>query len=156
MRKSGEAKAVEPKDERKEKTTPGDRVERAEVPPVAPVPERAYPIWLKVEPPRRRVPPLPPLLSRSLWARLSRHITSCLHQRIGSVVALRGVVRAINAEMRLAGASAEDVVKAIRVAVTEHPQLPMLDRTNVLTRQLASEALLERMLGWLDEQNGGT
>jgi hypothetical protein len=152
MRKSGEAKAVGPDGQTKEKA-PGEDAERADVPPVR---ERAYPIWLKVEPPRRRVPPLPPYLSRALWARLSRHITSSLHQRIGSLVALRGVVRAINAEMRLAGATAEDVARAIRVAVTEHPQLPMLDRTNVLTRQLASEALLERMLGWLDEQDAGT
>ena len=65
-------------------------------------------------------------------------------------------MRAINAEMRLAGATAEDVARAVRVAVTEHPQLPMLDRTNVLTRQLASEALLERILGWLDEQDAGS
>lgn len=149
MRKSGEAKAVGQEGKQDETTAE----ERPEAPPVA---ERAYPIWLKVEPPRRRVPPLPPHLSRALWARLSRHITSCLHQRIGSLVALKGVVRAINAEMRLAGATADDVTKAMRVAVTEHPQLPMLDRTNVLTRQLASEALLERILGWLDEGDAGT
>jgi hypothetical protein len=150
MRRSGEAKAVGPEDPNKETTGEEGAAAHAEAPPAR---KRPYPIWLKVEPPRRRVPPLPAHASRSLWARLSRHITSCLHQRIGSAVALRGVVRAISAEMRLSGASAEEVARAIRLAVTEHPQLPMLDRTNVITRQLASEALLERMLGWLEEQN---
>jgi hypothetical protein len=148
MRRSGEAKAVGPEDPKHETTSEEGAAAHSEA---APARKRTYPIWLKVEPPRRRVPPQPAHVSRSLWARLSRHITSCLHQRIGSAVALRGVVRAISAEMRLAGATAEEVARAIRLAVTEHPQLPMLDRTNVITRQLASEALLERMLGWLEE-----
>lgn len=148
MRKSGEAKAVGGTGGEEDKGT--GEAAGADGGGAA-APERPYPIWLKVQPSRRRVPPIPSHLSRALWARLSRHITSCLHQRIGSQVALRGVVRAVNAEMRLSGATADEVARALRVAVTEHPQLPMLDRTNVLTRQLASEALLERMLAWLTE-----
>ena len=44
-----------------------------------------------------------------------------------------------------------DVAMALRSAVTEHQELSTLDRTNVVTRRLASEELIEQMLVWLDD-----
>jgi hypothetical protein len=69
---------------------------------------------------------------------------------------LRSVVRAVNAEMLLGGSTPAEVETAMRIAVTEHPELSTLDRMNVLTRQLASDAVLERILGWLGEESRGT
>ena len=51
--------------------------------------------------------------------------------------------------MLLAGASVDDVAAALRSAVTEHQELSTLDRTNVVTRRLASEELIDQMLVWL-------
>ena len=53
--------------------------------------------------------------------------------------------------MLLAGATADDVAAALRSAVSEHPELITLDRTNVVTRRLASEELIEQMLVWLGD-----
>lgn len=50
--------------------------------------------------------------------------------------------------MLLAGRSADEIAAAMRRAVLEHPELATLDRTNVLTRSLASAELLDRMLAW--------
>jgi hypothetical protein len=58
-------------------------------------------------------------------------------------------VRVVRAEMLLSGASANDIAAALRSAVTEHQELSTLDRTNVVTRRLASEELIEQMLQWL-------
>jgi hypothetical protein len=65
---------------------------------------------------------------------------------------LRSVVRAVNAEMLLAGSTPAEVEAAMRTAVAEHPEISTLDRMNVLTRQLASDAILERILMWLREE----
>jgi hypothetical protein len=154
MRRSGEAEAIDDGDST---VTEGDRA--TEAPAIrtpSATPARAYPIWTKVEVGKRRLPPMPATVSRPLWARLSRQIASCLRQRIGSAVTLRAVVRAVNAEMLLAGATRADVEAAMRIAVKEHAELSALDRMNVLTRQLASDALMERILGWLDEAAGTT
>ena len=51
----------------------------------------------------------------------------------------------------LPGATSDDVATALRAAVTEHQELSTLDRTNVVTRRLASEELIEQMLEWLRE-----
>ena len=150
MRRSGEAEAID--DDGDATVVEGDRANGAHGRSVAPAtPPRAYPIWTKVEVGKRRLPPLPETVSRPLWARLARQIASALRQRIGSAVTLRSVVRAVNAEMLLAGATAADVEQAMLIAVKEHPELSTLDRMNVLSRQLASDTLLERMLAWLRE-----
>jgi hypothetical protein len=60
-------------------------------------------------------------------------------------------VRVVRAEMLLAGATSADVAAALRAAVAEHPELSMLDRTNVVTRRLASDELIELMLEWLGD-----
>jgi hypothetical protein len=60
-------------------------------------------------------------------------------------------VRVVRAEMLLAGATGDDVAAALRCAVIEHPELSTLDRTNVVTRRLASEELIELMLLWLGD-----
>jgi hypothetical protein len=151
-RRSGEAEAIREDDgedtPRDAVSEPGEAVRRAKRP-------RPYPIWIKIEPGKRRLPPQPPHVSRSVWSRVSRQIAACLRQRIGSGPSLRQAVRALNAEMRLAGASAEDVATALRIALTEHPELHVLDRVNVVTRQMLSDALHERMLAWVAETETG-
>lgn len=112
---------------------------------------RPYTAWIKIEPGNRRLPARPSRVSRGLWARLSRHVAACLRQRVGSIPNLRQVVRALNAEMRLAGGSIADVEAALHVALLQHPDLDLLDRIDVVTRRLHSDALLERMLGWVEE-----
>lgn len=154
MRTSGEAEAFDDGDATSDD---GARaIEDAERTRRAATPARPYPIWTKVEVGKRRLPPMPPTVSRALWARLSRQIASAMRQRIGSAMTLRSVVRAVNAEMLLGGATPAEVEMAMRVAVTEHPELSTLDRMNVLTRQLASHAVLERILAWLGEESSGT
>jgi len=154
MRTSGEAEAID--DDGEAITDDGARaIDDAERTRRS-TPARPYPIWTKVEVGKRRLPPMPSTVSRALWARLSRQIASAMRQRIGSAMTLRSVVRAVNAEMLLGGAAPAEVEMALRVAVTEHPELSTLDRMNVLTRQLASDAVLERILAWLDEESSGT
>jgi len=154
MRTSGEAEAIDD-----DGSATGDdlpvmedvgRGNRAATPP------RPYPIWTKVEVGKRRLPPMPSTVSRPLWARLSRQIASAMRQRIGSAVTLRSVVRAVQAEMLLGGAMPADVEAAMRTAVAEHPELSTLDRMNVLTRQLASYAVLERILTWLGGESSSS
>lgn len=151
-RRSGEAEIIHDEDgenaPRGAGSEPSDAVERTTAP-------RPYPIWIKIEPGKRRLPPQPAHISRALWARLSRQIAASLRQRIGSAPSLRQVVRAVNGEMRLAGASSEDVKTALRVALTEHPELDVLDRVNVVTRRTLSDTLLERMLLWIAETETG-
>ncbi len=151
MRTSGEAEAIDEDGD----ASGGDgspaledaaRAGRAATPP------RPYPIWTKVEVGKRRLPPMPPTVSRPLWARLSRQIAAAMRQRIGSAATLRSVVRAVKAEMLLAGSTPAEVEAAMRTAVAEHPELSTIDRMNVLTRQLASDAVLERILAWLGEE----
>ena len=155
MRTSGEAEAID--DDGEATSDEGTRaIEDVERPRRSATPARPYPIWTKVEVGKRRLPPMPPTVSRPLWARLSRQIASAMRQRIGSAMTLRSVVRAVNAEMLLGGSTPADVETAMRVAVTEHPELSTLDRMNVLTRQLASDAVLERILAWLGEESAGT
>ncbi len=153
MRTSGEAEAIDDDGDATGQegahTIDGAHAKRSATP------ARPYPIWTKVEVGKRRLPPMPPTVSRPLWARLSRQIASAMRQRIGSAMTLRSVVRAVNAEMLLGGSTPADVEAAMRVAVTEHPELATLDRMNVLTRQLASDAVLERILGWLGEESRG-
>lgn len=142
MRTSGEARAIDDdgheNEPARERTTPRRRA-------------RTYPIWVKIEPAKRRLAELPPSLSRSTWARLSRQIAAFLRQRLNNTLTLRAAVRLVDAEMRLAGCSVNEIAEALRSAVVEHPELATLDRTNVVTRRLASEELIERMLGWLAE-----
>lgn len=151
MRTSGEAEAID-----EEGNASGEEgaavIEEASRSSRAATPPRPYPIWTKVEVGKRRLPPMPPTVSRPLWARLSRQIASALRQRIGSAMGLRSVVRAVNAEMLLAGSTPAEVEAAMRTAVAEHPELSTLDRMNVLTRQLASDTVLERILAWLVEE----
>ena len=146
MRTSGEARAVDDDGDddgtsREERKVDGGTW--------APTPTRNYPIWLKVEPTKRRLPPVPPHLSRPTWARLSRHVGAFLRSRLNNSASLRSLVRVVRAEMLLSGATAGDVAAALRSAVTEHQELSTLDRTNVVTRRLASEELIEQMLEWL-------
>ena len=51
----------------------------------------------------------------------------------------------------LSGATIDDVAAALRSAVSEHPELGTLDRTNVVTRRLASDELIDLMLAWLGD-----
>jgi hypothetical protein len=150
MRTSGEAEAIDDEGDATDDAT--HAIEDAGRGTRAATPPRPYPIWTKVEVGKRRLPPMPPTVSRPLWARLSRQIASAMRQRIGSAMTLRSVVRAVNAEMLLAGATPAEVEAAMRTAVAEHPELSTLDRMNVLTRQLASDAVLERILAWLGEE----
>ena len=155
MRTSGEAEAIDdegdaPDEEGARATGDSARGRRSATP------ARPYPIWTKVEVGKRRLPPVPPTVSRPLWARLSRQIASAMRQRIGSAGSLRSVVRAVNAEMLLSGATPAEIEAAMRLAVMEHPELSTLDRMNVLTRQLASHTLLERILMWLGEEAIGS
>lgn len=142
MRTSGEARAID--DDGRDNEPGAERT-------AARGRARAYPIWTKIEPAKRRVAEVPPSLSRSTWARLSRQIAAFLRQRLNNTLTLRSVVRLVDAEMRLAGSGADQIAAAVRRAVVEHPELDTLDRTNVVTRRLASEELIERMLGWLAE-----
>ena len=146
MRTSGEARAI---DDDGEDDGSGREQPKVDGGSWAVTPTRNYPIWLKVEPTKRRLPPVPAHLSRPTWARLSRHVGAFLRSRLNNSASLRGLVRVVRAEMRLAGASSEDVASALRAAVTEHQELSTLDRTNVVTRRLASEELIEQMLQWL-------
>ena len=155
MRRSGEAEAIDdegnaPAGDDASGMIDAGRANRAATPP------RPYPIWTKVEVGKRRLPPMPATVSRPLWARLSRQIAAALRQRIGSATTLRSVVRAVNAEMLLGGATPAEVEAAMRTAVTEHPELSTLDRMNVITRQLASDSVLERILAWLGEEGAAS
>ena len=148
MRTSGEVRAIE--DDGEEDGSSREQP-KADAGTWAATPTRNYPIWLKVEPTKRRLPPVPAHLSRPTWARLSRHVGAFLRSRLNNSASLRGLVRVVRAEMLLSGASAEDVAAALRAAVTEHQELSTLDRTNVVTRRLASEELIEQMLQWLHD-----
>ena len=145
---SGEARSVD--DDGNEEERPGD-ARAGEGGTWAPTPTRPYPIWLKIEPPKRRLPPTPAHLSRPTWARLSRQVGAFLRSRLNNSASLRGLVRVVRAEMLLAGATTSDVAAALRFAVSEHPELSMLDRTNVVTRRLASDELIDLMLVWLGD-----
>jgi hypothetical protein len=101
-----------------------------------------------VEKPKRRVTAPPPHLSQRTWTRLSRQIAAYLRARLNNNVTLRSLVRVAAAEMRLAGARPDEIDAALRRAVREHPELTTLERTNVVTRRLASEELLDHMLDW--------
>ena len=151
MRRSGESEAVKADNDEPDEDSSGSET------PVgmpAQTPSRPYRVWLKVEPPKRRYPANPPHISHSTWIRISRQIAAFMRGRLNNNVTLRALVRAAAAEMRLAGASADDVLDALRRAVVEHPELSTLDRTNVVTRRLASEELLDRMLKWANEVGG--
>ena len=153
MRTSGEARAID--DDGDDDGTAREQP-KTEGGTWAATPTRTYPIWLKVEPTKRRLPPVPAHLSRPTWARLSRHVGAFLRSRLNNSASLRGLVRVVRAEMLLSGASANDVAAALRSAVTEHQELSTLDRTNVVTRRLASEELIEQMLEWLhDAESAG-
>ena len=149
MRTSGEARAID--DDGSDDEGSGDEQRKAEGGTWAATPTRNYPIWLKVEPTKRRLPPVPAHLSRPTWARLSRHVGAFLRSRLNNSASLRGLVRVVRAEMLLSGATEADVAMVLRSAVTEHQELSTLDRTNVVTRRLASEELIEQMLVWLDD-----
>ena len=149
MRTSGEARAVDDDGDDEDGAT--GQQGKTEGGTWASTPTRNYPIWLKVEPTKRRLPPVPAHLSRPTWARLSRHVGAFLRSRLNNSAALRSLVRVVRAEMLLAGASSADVAAALRAAVTEHQELSTLDRTNVVTRRLASEELIEQMLVWLHD-----
>ena len=147
-RTSGEARSVD--DDGNDEESKGD--ERVgESGTWAATPARPYPIWLKIEPPKRQLPPTPAHLSRPTWARLSRQIGAFLRSRLNNSASLRGLVRVVRAEMLLTGATTDDVAAALRAAVSEHPELSTLDRTNVVTRRLASEELIDLMLIWLGD-----
>ncbi|HKH90443.1 MAG TPA: hypothetical protein VKA54_01505 [Gemmatimonadaceae bacterium] len=148
MRTSGEAHAVDDDggDEGGTDEERRTRDQRAAAPQ-----SPAYPIWTKIEPAKRRLPPLPAHLSRPTWARLCRQVAAFLRTRLNNTLSLRSLVRVVRAEMLLAGASPDDVTAALKSAVTDHPELSTLDRTNMLTRRLASEELVEQMLAWLHD-----
>jgi hypothetical protein len=149
MRTSGEARAVD--DDGDEDRDKKSEEQDARGGTWAATPTRSYPIWLKVEPTKRRLPPVPAHLSRPTWARLSRHVGAFLRSRLNNSASLRGLVRVVRAEMLLSCATKAEVAMALRSAVTEHQELSTLDRTNVVTRRLASEELIEQMLVWLDD-----
>jgi hypothetical protein len=146
MRTSGEARAVDDGNEDDDKK---DEEQHGQGGTWASTPSRSYPIWLKVEPTKRRLPPIPEHLSRPTWARLSRQVGAFLRSRLNNNASLRGVVRMVRAEMLLGGARPEDITAALKSAVADHPELSTLDRTNVVTRRLASEELVDQMLAWL-------
>jgi hypothetical protein len=148
MRRSGEAERIEDDGDpegKRQSAEPGADQTRA-----AGTAARAYPVWLKIEPAKRKLAPVPQHLSRQTWARLSRQIAAFLRSRLNNNLTLRDAVRVVDAEMRLGGATHDEVAAALRAAVAEHPELATLDRTNVVTRRLASEELVDRMLGWLE------
>jgi hypothetical protein len=147
-RTSGEARSVDDDGNDEESTVDEPKVESGSW---ASSPTRPYPIWLKIEPPKRRLPPTPQHLSRPTWARLSRQVGAFLRSRLNNSASLRSLVRVVRAEMLLAGATTSDVAAALRSAVSEHPELSTLDRTNVVTRRLASDELIEQMLLWLGD-----
>lgn len=147
-RTSGEARSVD--DNGDEDESKGDE-RTGESGTWAATPTRPYPIWLKIEPPKRRLPETPAHLSRPTWARLSRQVSAFLRSRLNNSASLRGLVRVVRAEMLLSGATVDEVAAALRSAVTEHPELSTLDRTNVVTRRLASDELIDLMLGWLGD-----
>jgi len=147
MRTSGEARAVD--DEGSDESGSDEESQAPGRPAAAPRTAPAYPIWTKIEPAKRRLPPLPAHLSRPTWARLCRQVAAFLRTRLNNTLSLRSLVRVVRAEMLLAGASPDEVTAALRSAVTDHPELSTLDRTNMLTRRLASEELVEQMLAWL-------
>ena len=149
MRTSGEARAVDDDGDEDGEKPPEEQ--NAQGGTWAATPTRSYPIWLKVEPTKRRLPPLPDHLSRSTWARLSRQVGAYLRSRLNNIASLRTLVRLVRAEMLLAGARPGEVEAALRSAVIDHPELSTLDRTNVVTRRLASEELVEQILAWLRE-----
>ena len=72
-RTSGEARSID--DDGNEEEREGDE-RKGEGGTWAATPTRPYPIWLKVEPPKRRLPPTPANVSRPTWARLSAHFTT--------------------------------------------------------------------------------
>jgi len=152
MRTSGEAHAVDDDggEDRDDSKTKGEGSSEGRDAWTA-TPARAYPIWIKIEPAKRRLPALPPHLSRPTWARLCRQVGAFLRTRLNNSLSLRSLVRVVRGEMLLSGASLDDVAVALRTAVTEHPELSTLDRTNVLTRRLASEELVEQLLVWLND-----
>jgi len=147
MRTSGEARAV---DDDGGENGDGDHQDGDGSTSVSPS-SRTYPIWLKVEPTKRRLPPVPQHLSRPTWARLARQVRAFLRSRLNNGASLRGLVRLVRAEMLLSGATRDEVAAALRAAVTEHRELSTLDRMNVVTRRLASEELVEQMLAWLED-----
>jgi hypothetical protein len=116
-------------------------------------PTQGFPTYFKLEPPKRRFTAPPPHLSRRMWVRLSRQIAAYLRTRLNNNVTLRSLVRVVAAEMQLSGARPEEIANALRRAVLEHPELTTLDRTNVVTRRLASEELLDLVLGWAREHD---
>jgi hypothetical protein len=147
-RTSGEARSVD--DDGDDEEVKGDE-RQGESGTWAPTPTRPYPIWLKIDPPKRRLPPTPAHLSRPTWARLSRQVAAFLRSRLNNSASLRALVRVVRAEMLLAGATSAEIQVALRSAVSEHPELSTLDRTNVVTRRLASDELIDQMLGWLSD-----
>jgi hypothetical protein len=147
MRTSGEARAVG--DDGDEENDKNGTAAAGEQETWAATPARAYPIWTKIEPAKRRLPPIPAHLSRPTWARLLRQVGAFLRTRLNNSLSLRNMVRVVRGEMLLAGANDDQVAAALRSAVTEHPELSTLDRTNVVTRRLASEELVEQLLAWL-------
>jgi hypothetical protein len=149
MRSSGETKVPDSGDEGERHD--GEESSDTEDVRSAHTPLRPYPVWLKVEPSKRRFPPPPDRLSRGTWIRLSRQVAAFLRRRLNNTVTLRLLVRQVAAEIRLAGGSAEEVGLVLRRAVLEHPELATLDRINIVTRRLASEELLDRMLEWARE-----
>lgn len=151
MRRSGESR-------RPNEDESGDANEprRQEAPPSGEPspPARAHSAWLiKAEKPRRRFTAPPQHLSQRTWTRLSRQIAAYLRARVNNNVTLRSLARVAAAEMRLAGAQPDEIAAALRRAVREHPELPTLERTNVVTRRLASEELLDHMLVWARERD---
>ena len=150
MRRSGESRALG-----EDESADGKEEPRQEAPASGDPspPARAYPVWLKVEKPKRHVTVPPPQLSQRTWTRLSRQVAAYLRARLNNNVTLRSLVRVAAAEMRLAGARSDEIAAALRRAVREHPELPTLERTNVVTRRLASEELLDHMLDWIRERD---
>ena len=145
MRRSGESRAP---GENESPDTNDARGQEAPAGEAQPRPPHHYSVWLKVDKPKRRVTEPPPHLSQRTWTRLTRQIAAYLRTRLNNNVTLRSLVRVAASEMRLAGARPDEVAAAMRRAVREHPELTMLDRTNVVTRRLASEELLDLMLEW--------
>jgi len=150
MRRSGESNAIEGAGDEDSSGQPRDGAPSTREPP----PTRPYDVWLKIEKPRRQLSPSPTHLSQRTWTRLSRQIGAYLRKRLNNNVTLRSLVRVAAAEMRLAGATPDEVAAALNRAVLEHPELAALDRINVVTRRLASEELLDHMLGWAREREG--
>src|SRR5215208_3944366 len=111
MRTSGEARAVD--DDGDEESANQQEQQTGQGSNWAGTPGRSYPIWLKVEPAKRRLAPLPAHLSRPTWARLSRQVGAFLRSRLNNSASLRGLVRLVRAEMLLSGASPADIAAAL-------------------------------------------